>query len=319
MTELSDELLVAYVDGQLALDQSKAVERVLEQDEVAAERVEAMRAAHSRLEAAFDAMLTNELTAMTGIADGPEVETRPGFFARLKPGGAVALFGGVICVLTAGAFGGYALRTIPDPVGLKPQLRVPVVAGATTARDWQDDLIISHALFGRDSFTLGVDAQANIDLARFHLANLIGSGIEIPDLGPVGLTFKRAQVMKHQGEVIIQLAYLPLEGAPVALYIRWDEGPDTQNAITRSDGLGAAQWRKDNLTTLLVAPMADAEIAKLADYVRKRIATGKTLSSDLADPLSAAEARATAVDPMPAEIAAGFVFDTDAADISTDE
>jgi anti-sigma factor RsiW len=31
MTELSDELLVAYVDGQLARQQSSAVDRVLEQ------------------------------------------------------------------------------------------------------------------------------------------------------------------------------------------------------------------------------------------------------------------------------------------------
>ena len=31
MTELNEELLVAYVDGQLAEDQSKAIERVLEE------------------------------------------------------------------------------------------------------------------------------------------------------------------------------------------------------------------------------------------------------------------------------------------------
>jgi anti-sigma factor RsiW len=36
MTELSDELLVAYVDGQLARTQSRAVEKVLEQDDVIA-------------------------------------------------------------------------------------------------------------------------------------------------------------------------------------------------------------------------------------------------------------------------------------------
>ena len=39
MTELSDELLVAYVDGQLARAQTKAVEKVLKQDEVIARRV----------------------------------------------------------------------------------------------------------------------------------------------------------------------------------------------------------------------------------------------------------------------------------------
>ena len=57
MTELSDDLLVAYVDGRLADKQSGAVARVLEQDDVLARRVRALKSAHGRLEAAFDAIL----------------------------------------------------------------------------------------------------------------------------------------------------------------------------------------------------------------------------------------------------------------------
>jgi len=60
MTELGDELLVAYVDGQLERKQSRAVERVLEQDDVIARRVHALKNAHSRLEAAFEAILAGE-------------------------------------------------------------------------------------------------------------------------------------------------------------------------------------------------------------------------------------------------------------------
>jgi len=60
MTELSDELLVAYVDGQLARKQTQAVEKVLEQDDVIAKRVAALKHAHGRLEAAFEAILTGE-------------------------------------------------------------------------------------------------------------------------------------------------------------------------------------------------------------------------------------------------------------------
>ena len=60
MTELSDELLVAYVDGQLARKQTQAVEKVLEQDDVIAKRVAALKNAHGRLEAAFEAILTGE-------------------------------------------------------------------------------------------------------------------------------------------------------------------------------------------------------------------------------------------------------------------
>ena len=61
MTELSDELLVAYVDGQLAREQTRAVEKVLAQDDVIARRVAALQEAHGRLEAAFEAILASEV------------------------------------------------------------------------------------------------------------------------------------------------------------------------------------------------------------------------------------------------------------------
>lgn len=60
MTELSDELLVAYVDGQLARKQTRAVDMVLDQDDVLAARVNALKHAHARLEAAFEAILAGE-------------------------------------------------------------------------------------------------------------------------------------------------------------------------------------------------------------------------------------------------------------------
>ena len=67
MTELSDDLLVAYVDGQLARDQSEAIERVLDNDQVAARRVEALKDAHRQLEAAFEAMLAGQLSDLEEV------------------------------------------------------------------------------------------------------------------------------------------------------------------------------------------------------------------------------------------------------------
>lgn len=68
MTELSDELLVAYVDGQLARKQTRAVEKVLEQDDVLAARLDALKHAHARLEAAFEAILAGEEMDVSAVA-----------------------------------------------------------------------------------------------------------------------------------------------------------------------------------------------------------------------------------------------------------
>ena len=76
MTELSDELLVAYVDGQLALQQTRAVEKVLAQDDVIAARVDALKEAHGRLEGAFETILASEVRELTSYAK-PLVERDP--------------------------------------------------------------------------------------------------------------------------------------------------------------------------------------------------------------------------------------------------
>jgi anti-sigma factor RsiW len=65
VTELSDNLLVAYVDGQLARKQTRAVDKVLAQDDVIGRRVTALKHAHGRLEAAFEAILAGEEIAVS--------------------------------------------------------------------------------------------------------------------------------------------------------------------------------------------------------------------------------------------------------------
>src|SRR4029079_4559582 len=102
MTELSDELLVAYVDGQLARKQTQAVEKVLEQDDVIAKRVAALKQAHGRLEAAFEAILTGEeADAAATLTSHP-----PGLFIAWATLGKVSLasagFGAAVPTRRAG-------------------------------------------------------------------------------------------------------------------------------------------------------------------------------------------------------------------------
>ena len=71
MTELSEELLVAYMDGQLARKQTRAIDKVLEEDHVLDARVTALKHAHARLEAAFEAILAGEEAEISTIVSEP--------------------------------------------------------------------------------------------------------------------------------------------------------------------------------------------------------------------------------------------------------
>jgi anti-sigma factor RsiW len=120
MTELSDELLIAYVDGQLARKQTRAVEKVLDQDDVLAARVDALKHAHARLEAAFEAILAGEemdvSTATLRREHGVLVPWR-----TIK----IASAGLGLAVAAAIAFAGYGWPLRPPGQAPEVQIHIP--------------------------------------------------------------------------------------------------------------------------------------------------------------------------------------------------
>ena len=102
MTELSDELLVAYVDGQLVREQTRAVDKVLEHDDVVARRVEALKDAHGRFESAFEAILAGELIEILAVPMLPPRVKRKRGNGLAKIGVAVVGIGIALAALVGG-------------------------------------------------------------------------------------------------------------------------------------------------------------------------------------------------------------------------
>ena len=263
MTELSDELLVAYVDGQLARKQTSAVDKVLEQDDVIARRVDALTDAHSRLEAAFDAILAGE----QADAETQPVPQGPGLFiprdTLIKT--ALAAVGIAAALVLVGSGYGWPLvmpefahRSLapadPDYVGSIPQT-------------WQQEAARAQALLSRASVEVGLDSQGNRDLIGFQLAQVIGPRFDLPDLTPQGFRFVRAQLLQFGEEPLAQLLYLGSRGAPLALYVRKGEGT-TSPSFQHYGGVGGVAWSQDGLSYLLAGDEPEAPLLKLADAVR---------------------------------------------------
>ena len=253
MTELSDELLVAYVDGQLARKQTSAVDKVLEQDDVIARRVDALKDAHSRLEAAFDAILAGE----QADAEAKPVPQGPGLFipwdTLAKTGLAAAGMAAALMLMVAGygwplGLPDFARRSVgtadPDYVGSLPP-------------SWQEEAARAQALLGRASLEVGLDSQGNRDLTAFQLAQAIGPSLALPDLAPQGFTFMRAQLLQVGEEPLAQILYLGSSGAPLALYAKKGEGTFAPS-FKRYGGLGSVTWSQGGISYLLAGEKPEA-------------------------------------------------------------
>jgi anti-sigma factor RsiW len=257
MTELSDELLVAYVDGQLARKQSLAVDKVLEQDDVIARRVEALKDAHSRLEAAFEAILAGE----EADAVAQPAPRAPGLFiswSALVQGGLATAGIGVALVLLGAGFGW--------PLSM-PERAADMTHVGSIARNWQEEVARAQALIGRDTLEVGLDSQRNPDLMAFQLAQAVGPNLMLPDLRPQGFRFKKAQLLRFDAEPLAQLSYLGASGAPLALYVKRGEGSSTP-AFKQYGAIGSVAWAQDGMAYLLAGTESELSLLRLADAIR---------------------------------------------------
>lgn len=259
MTELSDELLVAYVDGQLARKQTRAVEKVLGQDDVIARRVSALKNAHSRLEAAFEAILAGE-EAEVSAKPGTE---RTGVFIEWRIA-RIALAGAGIAASLVLAVAGYGWPlTLPESLtgpSKQAELRVP---------GWEEAVARAQALLTRASLDVGLDSQRNRDFAAFQLALAIGQTLKLPDLAPQRFRFVRAQILRFEEAPLAQVLYLGPSGPPVALYVKKSDGAGRpEPAFTSHGAIGAVTWFEDGLAYLLAGEEDEGALVRLAEKIR---------------------------------------------------
>jgi anti-sigma factor RsiW len=257
MTELSDQLLVAYVDGQLARKQTRAVEKVLDQDDVLAARVDALKHAHARLEAAFEAILAGEevdvSAASAPVEDGLFI---PWSIAKM----ALAGLGLAAALALAVAGHGWPL-SLP---GGSPQT---ALSAAGISGDWQEDAARAQALLSRQSLEVGLESQANYDLVAFQLAHILDANLKFPNLAAQGFRFVRAQMLRYGNAPLIQILYLSARGAPLALYAKKGKGSEMLTP-GQYGTIRTVAWAEVGVSYLLAGEVDDALLMRIARRVK---------------------------------------------------
>jgi len=262
MTELSDELLVAYVDGQLARKQTRAVEKVLDQDDVIARRAHALRDAHARLEAAFDAILAGD-EAEISIYAGPPMAPEPaprqrGFLKFALAGTGIAIALGLI---VAGYGWPLAMPEFPMFKSGSPTQQTALAA------PWRREAARAQAFASRASLEVSPESQANRDLVTLQFASAIAPTLKFPDLQPQGFRFVRAQLLRDGNEPLGLMLYLPKEGAPLALYARRGQ-VEALPVFQREGNIGAVGWSEAGVSYLLAGEQDDDMLLRLTEKIR---------------------------------------------------
>jgi anti-sigma factor RsiW len=267
MQQLSDDRLVAYMDGELEVAQRRAVEARLDADPAARQRVAALAESAHLLRLAFDEALHEPVPdRLIAAARGETAPPRAGaqilpFRRRLgaqivaprrwRMGLPVAasLFG--LLIGSGVAYLGVGKLALDGAAGKQAALEV------TAANNlWLDNaagyfkLVVSAG----DSPTVDIPATGDPREALQKISQSLPQEVRLPDLKPWGLSFRGARLVVEEGRPAAALVYTTDNKAigPLGLIIGSSKQPDISPTFDRRQDVNLLYWRHQGRAYALV-------------------------------------------------------------------
>jgi len=277
MSGLSDERLVAYLDGELDAPERHCVAAVIESDAALRERAAALTESAAMLRAALDEVLREDvpeslLSAAHG--KGAAVDDKSPDFGRRElalwarswrgrrywRGAAVAA--SFLC-LAIGAGGGYFAATAPALTGQE------AATGGAPASSWLDNLAGYHKLLinagANEAGLVDVPANTNADGGR-KIVQKLPADFRPPNLKPWGLDFIGARYLINEGRPATQLFYTTdnQKLGPITIVVASSAKPDLAPAYDRRDDINFIYWRHHGHAYALVGTANEGYLWNIA-------------------------------------------------------
>ncbi|HYZ42321.1 MAG TPA: hypothetical protein VE687_17120, partial [Stellaceae bacterium] len=250
MQKRSDDRLVAYLDGELEIDERRDIEAWLDTDPAARDRVAALAESTKLVRLAFDEVMHEPvpdrlIAAARGETIVPEPRATVVPFRR-RPGGArpaPARSWWIRVALTASLFGlllgssvaylGFG-KFLPGTLAGKPS----GVETAAADNPWLDNAAGYFKLFvsaGGDGALIDVPATGDPREALQKISQNLPQEVRLPDLKPWGLAFRGVRLVVADDRRRAMLVYSTDKKAigPLTLMIGSFKEPDLSPTLSR--------------------------------------------------------------------------------------
>lgn len=232
---MNDAELVAYVDGRLSAERTRAIAGAAKVDAALAARIGELAAGSPDFSGLWGDMLVsvpNWLLPPTQGVAAPQVSRR----AWLSG------LGGAAFGFVAG-LGAWRIYTPPQA-------------------DWETAVADYHALYGA-STVRGLTPTPAARLAEIAAVET-ASGLALPSLEVAGLTYRRAQMLDLRGRPIVHVVLTTADVVPIAFCLTPDSGPVRQPSNRLADDMGLVTWANGTAACCLVARLPEQALLDLA-------------------------------------------------------
>ena len=236
---VTDEQLVAFLDGALSEAETAEIGLALTQDPELAGRLEALSVDLEPLQ-----------TGMAGVLASAPTLDLPSDQRRSAPLGSLAA--AAAAIFAVGMAAGWALIPKGQP-------------------DWHQAVASYQVLYSEATVSavpLGAE-QREAGLAAVSKA--LGVTLTAESVAVEGLTFRRAQILEWNGAPLAQLVYQDADGRPIALCLhRVNSGPVDRQAVTLS-GMNGVTWRRGDMGFIAIGPVKRADMDRIAERLWARV------------------------------------------------
>lgn len=285
---VTDEDLVAYLDGQLDAERAEFVEREVKLDHALENQLELMREGGRPFAEAFDLLLKEapdrRLQDICDLALNPppppveEPDPDPEFEEitqappRSRPRvsstgswGWGQMLAAAVVLLAVFAGGLYAGRYIQLP-GLTQVAQAPA-----EQRGWRAAVADYQALFVKATLEeAGLDPAtqaANLRAALTH----VGLDLSVSKVSVAPLDFKRAEVLNFKGKPLVQMAYLYEGETPVSFCIIRTTKPAHGVKAEQRQGLNIAHWQNGEYGFMVIGDVPQSSLNDIAAQLKQRL------------------------------------------------
>ncbi len=281
---VTDEMLVAYVDGELTQNEQTSLEAALEGDEELRARLALLQdgerpwaeafeglldqAPVAKLEAAFAAAAhTHAEQARAEQAETPnpgahpvaaDSERIPANDHASRSWWRPAMAACIAVTLMVGFAAGYGTNEVR-----KPQITAAV---QTEAEIWRQAVADYQALYTRETLSTAQTDPTAQSAGLLRVSEALGLALPDAVSQVPGLDYKRAQILKFGEQPLAQLAYLYKDDIPIAFCIVRLDDPDQAAKNEVRSGLNIVHWAKDGFSLMVVG---DLPVDELDNFARE--------------------------------------------------
>ncbi len=275
MTHLSDEFLLAYLDGQLERGQTAEVSQLASSNAEVSRRVARLKRTQAQLIEALGGFAREEIEVPRNVLqpDGGEAHAAAkaglpakGIAVEPKRPSAARQFLFICAVFASGVAGGYGATLLaPHRAPLPPKIMDRPREVPFTAASWSADIAKFHSFFPKEMLTPHPEAIANPEFIRFQLSKITAKALTPPDFAHQGFTLYRGQTLKYNQDNMMQLTYSSKTEPPLTLYVLPADGY-SDNAVTAQafGSYKAVSWVSDRVRFLLTAEKTEEDLKVLA-------------------------------------------------------